>query len=95
MSNNEELLKSVNIQEIADKGTEIYEKIKGNFEPQNNGKFLAIDIESEDVYLGATSSYAVEEAKKAHPDTVFFVVKIGYSVADALADMSFYAYKPN
>lgn len=38
------------------------------------------------------SSDAVEQARKEHPDKVFYVVKIGYSVAEALADMSLYAY---
>ncbi|GAH60558.1 unnamed protein product, partial [marine sediment metagenome] len=43
MSNNEELIKQAKIEEIAKKGVEIYEKIKKNYEPQHNGKFLAIE----------------------------------------------------
>ena len=95
MSNSEELLKNANIQEIAEKGAKIYETVKAKFEPQENGKFLAIDIGSGDAYLANTSSEAVQLARKAHPDTVFYIVKVGYSVAEALADMGVYAHGSN
>jgi len=86
-NNNEELIKSADIQKIAEEGAKIYDKIKSNYEPVNNGKFLAIDIESNDVFLGNTSSEAVELARKAHPNKVFYVVKIGFSAAETLASL--------
>ena len=43
---NENKIKMVNIQQIAEKGAEIYSKIKGQYEPKENGKFLAIEIDS-------------------------------------------------
>lgn len=89
MSNSEELLKTVDIQKIAAEGAKIYEKIKSQHEPSHNGKFLAIDIDSEDVFLGNTSSEAVELARKAHPNKVFYVVKIGFSAAETLASLEF------
>lgn len=88
MSNPEELIKKANLQEIATKGSEIYEKVKLQYEPKNNGKFLAIDVESGAVYLGASSSDAVQLARQSHPDRVFYVVKIGYSATEILAHMS-------
>ena len=95
MLTREELIKNADIQKIAQEGEEIYNGIKTQYEPQDNGKFLAIDITSRHAYRGETSTEAVESAKKDHPDTVFYVVKIGYSVAEALADMSLYAYRPD
>ncbi len=88
MTNPEDLIKKANIKKIAEKGSEIYEKIKLRYEPKLNGKFLAIDADSEDVYLGDSSSDAVQLAREAHPDKVFFVVKIGYSATEILANMS-------
>lgn len=85
--NNEELIKQSNIQKIAEDGAKIYEQIKSRYEPQENGKFLAIDTDSKDVYLGDTSSAAVEKARKAHPKKVFYVVKIGFSAAETLANL--------
>ena len=81
-----ELLKNSNISEIAEKGTKIYEKIKGEHS-KNEGNFLAIDVDSERVFPGKTSSEAVEKARKAIPDKVFYVVKIGYSAAEVLASL--------
>lgn len=87
MSNNDELIKKANIQKIAQEGAKIYESIRLQYEPAQNGKFLAIDIESKDTYISNTSSEAVELARKAHLNKVFYVVKIGFSAAETLATL--------
>lgn len=81
----EELLKKSNIEKIAQDGAKIYEKIKVNYDPKEKGKFLAIEIESGDVYLGSTSAESLELAREAHPNKVFYVVKIGYDVAETMS----------
>lgn len=85
----EELIKNADIQKIAKEGAKIYESVRSRHEPGNNGKFLAIDIDSKEVFLGNTSSEAVELARKAHPNRVFYVVKIGFSAAETLASLGF------
>lgn len=87
MSNSDELIKKANIQKIAEEGAKIYESIKSQYEPVQNGKFLAIDIESKDTYIGNISSEAVELARKAHPNKVFYVVRVGFSAAETLATL--------
>lgn len=87
MINSEELIKQANIQKIAEQGAKIYEMIRLQYEPAQNGKFLAIDIETRDVFLGNTSSEAVELARKAHPSKVFYVVKVGFSAAETLTSL--------
>lgn len=84
-NNNEEFIKKVDIQKIAEEGAKIYEQIKVNYEPKENGKFLAIDIDSKKTYLGNTSAKALELAKQNHPNKVFYVVKIGFDVAETMA----------
>ncbi|PIP63998.1 hypothetical protein CO083_04745 [Candidatus Roizmanbacteria bacterium CG_4_9_14_0_8_um_filter_34_12] len=74
-----------NIQIIADKGSKIYQKIKSRYEPKENGKFLAIDVESENAYLANTSADALVLAKKGHSDKIFYVVKIGFDTAETIA----------
>lgn len=86
--NNDDLIKKTDIQKIAEAGAKIYETIKLQYEPDQNGKFLAIDIENKDVFLGNTSSEAVELARKVHPDRVFYVVKIGFSAAETLSSLA-------
>lgn len=83
-----DLIKKADIQKIAEAGAKIYETIKTQYEPGQNGKFLAIDIDSKDAFVGKTSSEAVEKARKAHPDKIFYVVKIGFSAAETLASLA-------
>lgn len=83
--NNDELIKKTDIQKIAEEGAKIYDKIKVNYDPKERGKFLAIDIESEKVYLGKTSAEALESARQHHPNKVFYVIKIGFDVAETMA----------
>ncbi|MES2930793.1 MAG: hypothetical protein V4665_03365 [Patescibacteria group bacterium] len=86
--NPEELLKTTDLQHIATEGAKIYEKIRGQYENETNkGKFLAIDIESEDIYLSPTSAEAVVLAKAEHPNKVFFVKKIGFDAAETMAHL--------
>lgn len=84
---NEELIKKVNIQQLAEEGNRIYGEIKHQYEPKQNGKFLAIETETQKTYVGDTTSEAVEKARSAHPDRVFYVVKIGSSASEVLAEL--------
>lgn len=84
-SNNDDLIKKVDIQRIAEEGKRVYAQIKDKYEPKENGKFLAIDIDSKDVYLGNTSADALVIARAKHPNKVFYVIKIGYDVAETMA----------
>jgi len=84
-ANNDNLIKNVDIQKIADEGAKIYTQIKVNYDPKEKGRFLAIDIESKKVYLGNTSAEALELARNKHPRKIFYVVKIGFDVAETMA----------
>ena len=83
----EELIKNSDLQRIATEGALIYEAVRGKYEVNSLGKFLAIDIESKDQYLAPTSAEAVITARKAHPKRVFYVVKIGFDAAETMANL--------
>jgi hypothetical protein len=87
MPNREDLIKNADLEKIAKEGQKIYDKIKIKYEPEHNGEFLAIEIESGEIFIGKTSAEAVEIARKKHDDKVFFVVKIGYAVAETMASL--------
>ena len=82
-----DLIKKTNIQRIADTGERIYTKIKDKYEPKYNNNFLAINTTNKEVFLGKSSSEAVEKAKNKYPETIFYVVKIGSSASEILADL--------
>lgn len=78
-------LNQADFQEISRKGQEIYQSKKLEFDPAHTGKFLAIETETKEVYLGETSAEALEKARQANPGKIFYVVKIGSNVAETMA----------
>ena len=85
---NDDLIQQADIEHIVQEGKKIYEGIKAQYEPQHNGKFLAIDIDTKKAYMAETSAEAVQKARQDHADTVFYVVKIGYDVTESFARMN-------
>jgi len=59
----EELTKNADLQKVATEGAKIYQQIKEQYEPGSNGKFLAIDIDTQKTYLALTSADAVVAAR--------------------------------
>lgn len=83
----DQLIKDADVEKIVTEGTAIYQSLKSNYEPAENGKFLAIDIGSKKVYLSETSAEAVKEAKKDFPDNIFYVVKVGSDAAETISHL--------
>lgn len=81
MVTTQDLMGKVDIGRIAKEGKRIYEQVKDQYDPQHKGRFLAIDIDSRNVYLADTSAEALVSAREHHPEKVFYVVKIGYDSA--------------
>lgn len=78
----------INIEEIAKKGSRIYEEIKNRYEPAQNGRFLAINVDTEEVFEGITSGEAVEQARNKYPGQIFYVVKVGFSAVEILSRLT-------
>ncbi len=84
----ENLVKTVDMERIANEGKKIYEEIKSKYEPQDKGRFLAIEVDSKEVFLADSTVEAVEAAKSKYPDKVFYVVKIGFSANEILSRLA-------
>ena len=68
--------------EISDQAKMIYEdKIKVLVEPQENGKFIVIDIESGDYEIHEKMLTASRRLRERHPDGVGFGGRVGYETA--------------
>ena len=64
---------------IPAKGQEIYDqKLREKLEPAYRGQIVAIEVDSEDYFLGASVIEAVKQGRKKHPDKLFYLVKIGF-----------------
>lgn len=73
------------LERIAREGAKIYEEIRTQYDPKEKGRFLAIEVEGRNVYLGSTSADALASAREQHPNKFFYVVKIGFDAAETMA----------
>lgn len=69
----------ISLTEITKKGQKIYdEKLKDSLEPESNGKFVVIEVESEEYFVEESLERALEKAKEKFPDKVFYSARVGY-----------------
>jgi hypothetical protein len=80
-----DLFKKVNIEKLAKEGDRVYQKIKNQYEPKHNGEYLAIEVESGDVFMAKDGAEAMVKAQRKYPNKVFYLVKIGFAAAETIA----------
>ena len=63
----------------AEVGQKMYdEKFRATLEPQEFGKYLALDLESGSAALGKSSTEAMAAGKKVAPGGFFYVIRVGF-----------------
>jgi hypothetical protein len=79
-------------QSIATRGEEIYRTKYQHLERENTGRFVAIDVTTDEAYLGDTSERALQDARDASPEGLFHLIQIGhrgaYRVSYSLSETS-------
>jgi hypothetical protein len=74
-----------NASQIAARGREIFEhRLRGLLEPDNNGKFIVIDVETGDYEIDEDDLIASMRAYNKRPEGVCYGMRIGYSSAGTL-----------
>ena len=64
--------------DIAARGTDIYRrKYLNDFEARWRGRFVAIDIQSEQAFVADLPEEALEKARSELPGGVFYLIRIG------------------
>lgn len=66
-----------NVHAVIKRAVEIYEGLKAQLEPAQNGRYVAIEVESGEHFLGDTREEAVKLSKAKYPDRITFTRKIG------------------
>lgn len=67
---------------VAQRAKEIYDsRLKSQLEATYMNQFAAIEPESGDHFIADTFSHAVAAARKAYPDRLSFVVRVGHEAA--------------
>jgi hypothetical protein len=62
---------------FAKKGYSLYKKLAPRLEAKHPDEYVAIEMKSEDYFLGRSMGEALEKAEQRYPEAKFFVVKIG------------------
>jgi hypothetical protein len=71
-----------NARSIVERGFAIYrKKYRADFERQWLGRFAAIDIDTEQAYVADYPEQALSDARRAAPNGLFYLVRIGSSGA--------------
>jgi hypothetical protein len=77
--------------EVAELGKKFYdEHLKDILEPQENGKFVAIEPESEEYFIGNTAVEAIKKALASFPKKIMFLARVGFSTTYKIGG---YGYK--
>ena len=66
---------------IAARGKMIYQRLRDEVETHHNGKFLAIDVETEDYEIDVNGTIAVARLQAKHPDAAINLLRIGHRAA--------------
>jgi hypothetical protein len=63
-------------------GEEIYSRrYRRNYEQSHHGRFVAVSLSTEDAFLGNTAEEALQLARKAEPDNLFHLIRVGFPTA--------------
>lgn len=76
-----ELIKDTDTRKIGEKGRALFGRISPELEKDYRGKFVVIEVDSEEYFVGDTIAEANQKARAKYPGTVFFLGRIGYRAA--------------
>jgi hypothetical protein len=68
---------SNSFEEIISKGEKLYFDKQSELEKAHLNEFAVIEVESEDIVINEDKLSAVTEARKKHPNSMFYIVQIG------------------
>lgn len=66
-----------NLLELVKRAEEVYQNLKDKIEPTMDGKFIAVEVESGDYFIGETREEAVTKSQEKYPTRIPLVRKIG------------------
>lgn len=71
--------------ELVTRARQLYNrKLRTLLEPSQQGRFVAIEPETERYFLADTGTAALVEAHKSMPQHNFYLARVGYEAADTL-----------
>lgn len=72
--------------DLVESGQHLYdERLRELLEPSQAGRYVAIEPVSGEYFLGDTGTEALLEARRALPEALFYLARVGYPAADTLS----------
>jgi len=72
----------VSSNELVRLGQQIYDReIRRKVEKKHRGKFLVVEVESQDYEMDEDPVVADERLRQRHPDSLFYMLRVGYRAA--------------
>lgn len=72
--------------ELVESGQRFYdEHLRASLEPEHAGRYVAIEPDSGRYFLADTGTEALVEARRALPESLFYLARVGHSAADTLS----------
>jgi hypothetical protein len=69
-------------EEFARRAEDLYAaRLKADLEREHMGEYVAIELESGDYFLGRTTRDVVKAARRAYPDRLTYVMRVGRRAA--------------
>ena len=73
---------STDTKRVIERAKRIYvERLQADLEAQHRGRFVAIEPESGEYFLGETFDEAVKSAREKHPGRLSHTIRIGHPAA--------------
>jgi hypothetical protein len=77
-------------EEVARRGEELYERsVRLRVEPENDGRFLALDVDSGDYEIADEALAATVRLRERRPGAVTYLVRVGHQAAFQLGGRHF------
>jgi len=72
-------------QAFARRAEEYYPRVlRARLEPDHKGECLVLDVDTGDYEVDADEMAAIHRARAKHPDTLFYILRVGYRTSDRI-----------
>jgi len=72
-------------QAFARRAEEYYARVlRARLEPDHKGECLVLDVDTGDYEVDADEMAAIHRARAKHPDTLFYILRVGYRTSDRI-----------
>jgi hypothetical protein len=62
---------------VSQMGEQVYDRLRSKLEARYMGKFVVIEVESGDYFVGDSLPEATQKGQQKYPEQIFYSVKVG------------------